>query len=509
MKRVFCFYARKIMPILPDSEMPIYIKNTNIRALILVLAVIAVLPSCRRSGNESTGPDTAKEVYDAPVDLDLEKIRERGILVAILENSSTSFFIYKGRPMGYEYDLISRYAESIGVDLDIKITSSIDSAFAMLNDGRGDILAYNLTVTKERKKRLSFTDSHFTTRQVLVQKKPDNWRNLTLDEINESLIRSQVELMGKEIHVRKNSAYAERLRNLSDEIGGDILINEVNDSLETEKLISKVASGEIPYTVADETVALVNAAYFPEIDVETPISFEQQIAWAVRQNADSLRGSINDWIGQLKRTPVYNVIYNRYFKNARSSTSRSRSDYSSMGGSKISVYDDIIREEAARIGWDWRLLASQIYQESKFNPNVVSWAGAVGLMQMVPETGERFGAENLYSPEQSIKAGVNYLIYLDDLWSKTISDEEERKKFVLASYNVGLGHVVDARELTLEFDGNPLVWKDVSEYLLKKSEPEYFNHEVVTSGYCRGQEPVNYVRQILSRYEKYRQSISV
>ncbi len=489
--------------------MYMYFRITYIKAFLLVLTLLVILPSCRRSGNESTGPDDAREVYSPPVDLDLDKIKERGFLIAILENSSTGFFIYKGRPMGYEYDLISRYAESIGVDLDIKITSSIDSAFAMLNDGQGDILAYNLTVTKERKKRMSFTDSHFTTRQVLVQKKPENWRDMTLDDINDALIRSQVELAGKEIYVRKNSAYAERLRNLSDEIGGDILINEVNDSLETEKLIAKVARGEIPYTVADETVALVNAAYFPDIDVETPISFEQQIAWAVRPNADSLNSSINEWIAQLKRTPVYNVIYNKYFRNARGSNLRARSDYSSMGGSKISVYDDMIKEQGKRLGWDWRLVASQIYQESKFDPNVVSWAGAVGLMQMVPETGERFGAENLYDPEESLKAGVSYLIYLDDLWSKTVSDEEERRKFVLASYNVGLGHVVDARELTEVYGGNPVLWEDVSEYLLKKSDPEYFNHEVVTSGYCRGQEPVNYVRQILSRYEKYRQSISV
>jgi membrane-bound lytic murein transglycosylase F len=476
--------------------------------MLLVMCLLLV-PSCRRSGNESADLSLDEERNQVkPVELDLAAIKKRGILRAIVENSSTGFFIYKGRPMGYEHDLLALYAKSIGVELEIKVTSSIEESFSMLTLGKGDIMAYSLTVTKERKKFATFTDSHYTTRQVLVQKKPENWREMTRDAIEASLIRNQTDLMGKQVHVRKNSAYADRLHNLSQEIGADIMIIEEADSLETEKLISKVAKGEIKYTVADETQALVSAAYYPDIDVKTPISFEQKIAWAVRPNAPELLESINEWIDDLKKTPTYNVIYNKYFKNIRTSSYRARSDYSSMGGEKISIYDDLIKKGAARLGWDWRLLASQIYQESKFNPLAVSWAGAIGLMQMVPETGKRFGATNLENPAESLQAGVNYLLYLDDLWKKTVTDDEERKKFVLASYNVGLGHVVDARELTRKYNGNPLIWEDVAKFLLKKSEPEYFRDEVVKSGYCRGQEPVTYVRQILNRYEQYRQSIS-
>lgn len=477
------------------------------KALLLLLLSL-VIASCRRGGNESTDPDFQEKEAIA-VDLDLDAIRQRGTLRAIVENSSTGFFIYKGRPMGYEHDLLALYAKSIGVELEIKVTNSIEEAFGMLTLGEGDIMAYSLTVTKERKKHATFTDSHYTTRQVLVQRKPSNWREMTLDDINDFLIRDQTELAGKEIHVRRSSAYADRLRNLSQEIGADIMIIEQVDSLETEKLIAMVANGEIKYTVADETVALVSAAYHPEIDVKTPISFEQKIAWAVRPNAPQLVSSINSWISDIKQTPTYNVIYNKYFRNKRTSSYLARSDYSSMGGAKISIYDDLIRKGAKRLGWDWRLLASQIYQESKFNPTAVSWAGAIGLMQMVPETGKRFGAEDLENPQESLTAGVNYLIYLDDLWRKTITDDKERQKFVLASYNVGLGHVVDARELARKYDKNPLKWRDVAEFLLKKSDPAYFKDEVVTSGYCRGLEPVNYVRQILNRYEQYRQSISV
>ena len=309
--------------------------------------------------------------------------------------------------------------------------------------------------------------------------------------------------------LEKKSAYIDRLYNLSDEIGGDIIIVEDSDSLETEKLIKMVANGQIKYTVADESVALVNASYYPNIDIKTPISFPQQIAWAVRKNSNDFLNEVNQWLASIKKKPTYNVIYAKYFKNSRASLRRAKSDFSSFGGDKISIYDDIIKQAADSLEWDWLLLASQIYQESRFDPKARSWAGAVGLMQLVPETGKRFGAKNLYDPAQSIKAGVNFMLYLDDLWSKTVTDKNERKKFVLASYNVGLGHVTDARDLAMKYGRDPLKWEGNVEYfLLMKSKPDYFRDPVVKSGYCRGEEPVNYVRDILRRFDQYKQLLS-
>ena len=133
-----------------------YLKDLRILFLLLLL----FLASCHRLGDESSGPEKKKDKVTKAVKFDLDKIRERGSLVAIVENSSTGFFIYKGRPMGYEYELISRFARDIGVELELQITNSMDSAFAMLLDGRGDIMAYNLTVTKERKKVVDFTEFH-------------------------------------------------------------------------------------------------------------------------------------------------------------------------------------------------------------------------------------------------------------------------------------------------------------------------------------------------------------
>ena len=440
--------------------------------------------------------------------IDLDEIRTRGRLIAITSYNASSYFIYKGQPMGYEYELLELLADSLGLELEIVIVKGIEESFERLNGGQGDLLAYNLTVTKERAQVVAFTDHLMTTRQVLVQRKPAAWREMKLHEIDRMLIRSPIDLIGKTIHARKGSAYVPRLRNLAEEIGGDIEVVEMAADMSTEEIIKKVAEGDIEFTVADENIALVNAAYHSNIDVGTPVSLPQQLAWAVRKNAPKLHAAVNKWIGLMKKETDYYVIYNKYFKNRRAHRKRLESEFFSRTGGKISPYDDYISERAEVIGWDWRLLAAQIYQESRFDPRISSWAGAVGVMQLLPATASQFGAQNLTDPRESITAGTNYLKWLDEYW-KDISDRDERRKFVLASYNVGQGHVADARRLASKYGKDPDVWdENVAHFLLQKSRKEIYNDEVVEFGYCRGQEPVNYVDEILERFEHYKKFVN-
>jgi len=153
-------------------------------------------------------------------------------------------------------------------------------------------------------------------------------------------------------------------------------------------------------------------------------------------------------------------------------------------------------------------LAAIIYQESKFISTDESWAGARGLMQLMPETAQRFGASNPDDPKQSIRAGVNFLKYLDNLWAKSIADQNERLKFVLASYNAGLSHIIDARKLTIKYKKDPAIWTDVEYFLLQKSNPEFYRDPLVMAGYCKCEEPVNYVKNVLERYEEYKLHIA-
>jgi membrane-bound lytic murein transglycosylase F len=448
-----------------------------------------------------------QQVTVDPVDLDLDQIRERGTLVAILNNSSTGYFIFRGQPMGYEYELLIRLAEALSLKLQIKLTSDIDEAVRMLNEGEGDIIAFNMAVTGSRKKEVAFTEHHNEIKQVLVQRKPENWRGMKRHEIEDVLIRNPLELDQKTIHVQRNSAYAVRLENLAEEIGGQINIVQEEADVDVESLIKRVSQGEVNYTVAEEDVALVNATYYTNIDVKTPVSFPQKIAWATRINAPQLLETVNVWIKGMKKQADYYVIYNKYFKSPKASLRRVRSTYSSLSSDRISPYDDIIMEAADSLGWDWRLLAAQAFQESRFDVNAESWAGAIGLMQLLPETGDLYGIEDMYDPVQSLRAGAAYLSWLDEIWTKYVPNYEERIKFVLASYNAGQGHVLDARRLAQKFGKNPASWEDVSYFLLKKSEPEFYKDPVVESGYCRGSEPVKYVEEVLSRFERYKQLV--
>ncbi len=442
------------------------------------------------------------------VDVDLELIKKRGYITALVDNNSFSYLIYKGRPVGYEYELLRLLAKELKVDLKIKIISGVENGIHQLNSGVGDILAFPLTVTQERMEYVSFSRPLFNSYQVLVQRKPENWRDMKQAEIDSHVVRDPDSLAGKEVHVMKSSSFAERMKILSQQIG-NIHVKEDSANAETESLIKQVALGNIDYTVADHPIAMVNANYYPNLDVSTILSAPQQIAWSVRKNSPELLNAINAWLIKIKKAPTFMVIYNRYFRSPRTSLLRVNSDYSSLGGNKISRYDEMIKAGAQKLGWDWRLLAAVIYRESKFISNDESWAGARGLMQLMPETARRFGAVNPDDPRQSIKAGVNYFRYLDTFWAKKVSDPEQRLKFVLASYNAGLSHIMDARKLAKKYGKDPAVWDDVEFYLLKKSDRKFYRDPVVTAGYCKCEEPVNYVKNVLQTFDEYKLHIAV
>ena len=436
---------------------------------------------------------------------DLNAIRKRGYLEALVDNNSVSYFIYKGRSMGYEYELLQRLASELKVELKIKLISGIEDAIDKLNHGEGDIIAFPFTITKERAKYVSFTNAFFSTKQVLIQKKPVHWRMLPPEVVEMKMLRNKVNLIRKEVYIIKGSSFKERLENLSQEIGGEIFIHEDSANVETESLIRKVALGEIQFTVSDQMLAQVNELYYPNIDIKTVVSSPQPIGWAMRSNSPALTEATNQWLAKIKRRGIFQVVHNRYFNSPRFSVTLASSDYSSLNSEKLCPYDDQLKKEAAVIGWDWRLLASIAYQESNFNPRVKSWVGAIGLMQVMPETGKYFGVRDLWNPEKNITVGIRFLKFLDDYWKNTVPDEGERKKFVLASYNVGLTHVIDAQKLTRKYGRKVDLWDDnVGFYLAQKSDPKYYRDALSLAGYCRCDGPVIYVKQVLQRYEEYK-----
>jgi membrane-bound lytic murein transglycosylase F len=465
-----------------------------VKLLVLPVFLLFFMMNCKHT------PEVKKETK--PVVKSLEEIKQRGELVAITDYNSTNYFVYRGKTMGYQYDLLRQFAQYLGVKLKVKVSNNLQKNFQQLESGECDLLAVNLTVTKERSKRILFSQSIHETRQVLVQRKPDHWRKMSRRQVESKLLRNQLDLGEKIVYVQENSAYAKRLNHLSEEIGDSIQVIEMPE-YESEQLIQLVARGEIDYTVCDEDIAKVNRTYYPNIDVKTAISFPQRIAWGLNKESGSLQQELNKWLVNFKKTKKYRRIYAKYFENSKS-VSIINSDYYANESGKISRYDNYLKKFSKEINWDWRLLAALVYQESRFNPQAKSWAGAYGLMQLMPETGKHFGVTFQSPVEAQIRAGVQFIDWLNKRLDDQIFDQDEKIKFILASYNVGLGHVLDARRLAVKNGKNPDQWEDnVDYYILNKSKPKYYLDSVVQFGYCRGEETYNYVNQIMDRYHHY------
>ncbi len=434
----------------------------------------------------------------------LEDIIRRGKLRVLMPYNPTSFFIYREEKMGFEYELLSLLAKELNLELEITPTKDIDNLPYLLNSIPADLVAANITVTRERQKELMFTENLLTTRLVLVQRKktPES----------QNYISNVVELIGKKIHIRKKTAYYTRIKTLQEEIGGSIFIEEVTGEEDTEDLIERVSKGEIDYTIAEETLALINQTYYSNLDVTVPISFPQKTAWVVRRNSPELLRAINKWIYKIKSDGTLQKIKKKYYiepkviLESNEIINEINTKTKPLLKYKISPYDEILQREAQKLGWDWRLLAAVVYQESKFKANARSWAGAVGLMQIMPSTAASLGlsTKDLFDPEKNISYGVKYIQYLQKLWVK-IPDPEQRIKFTLASYNAGQGHVIDARVLAIAQGKNPNIWDgNVERTILLLSHPDYYNKDEVRFGYCRGKETYEYVRLIFEKYKSYK-----
>lgn len=447
--------------------------------------------------------DNERETVSSVVVHDLDEIIASGRIRAVTNMNQTSYFIYRGEPMGFHFELLKNFADRLELELEIVVSNDIDEAYLMLENGEADILAMGMTVNAERKEQMQFTTPIMQTRQVLVQRKPSGWTRMTADEIEKRLIRNQLDIAGKTVYIQKGSSYAQRLNNLESESGEEIEVVEV--PFDAEELTRQVARGEIGFTVCDENIARIMASVYDNIDMETPVSFPQKLAWGVRkEGSDKLLGELNSWITGYRTTRSYRHLEAKYFSGPRPARIASSEYFTSFTG-KVSPYDEIIRNYSDSIGWDWRLLASLIYQESRFNPSVESSRGAYGLMQVMPSTGEHFGLDVTRSVDSNIKAGVKYIRWLNNLFDEKVPDPEERVKFILASYNAGQGHVLDAMKLAEKNGLDPERWdNNVALYLAMKSDPEVYYDPVVRHGSLRGAAVNRYVSDILERYEHYK-----
>lgn len=414
--------------------------------------------------------------------------------------SPQSYFIYREQQMGYDYDLVSKLGADKGMAIDLKVANSMSSLVAMLDSGLIDLIAYEVPITAEYKGHVLPCGNENVTRQVLVQPKRDDGTRIS----------DVTELVGKDVYVEKDSKYQHRLNNLNNELGGGIKIHPIDrDTLITEDLIAMVSEGTIPLTVVDSDIARINKTYYNDLDITLEVSFPQRSSWGVSPSMPWLGDSISAWMKEDAPRRTQAQLMKRYFEMSKN---EGRSLMPDLSGGRISPYDNLFKRYAKSLGWDWRLLASQGFAESRFDSTVVSWAGAQGIMQIMPGTARAYGlhASRMTNPEASIKTATDIIRDLDKSLSTRVKDPEERKKFVVAAYNSGIAHVYDAIALAAKYGKNPQVWYgNVEEAIMMKSKPEYYNDPVCKYGYFRGRQTTAYVKKVFDFYNRTKRHVKL
>jgi len=418
---------------------------------------------------------------------DLTALKAKRKIRMITRNNGATYFLWRGRLMGFEYDMARRFAKSHDLNLEVVVAPTRADLLPMLRSGKGDFIAAFMTPTQDLSDSLvAFSEPYCYASEVVVGR------------ASEQPMESPADLAGRKIAVRPSSAYWTVLEELRENEGIEFELIEVPEDMETEAVIAAVADGRYDLTVADSHLLELEMSLRDDVQGLLQIKGPTARVWLVQPGMPELLDAINEFLEAEYRSGFYNATYSRYFdRSAEYETS-----WDGAGAADdLSPFDELVRELAKRHGFDWRLIVAQMYQESRFKPEARSWAGAVGLMQIMPNTGKELGAGDLENPRVSVDAGLRYLKWLWERFPNRL-EFDEHMWFTLASYNAGHGHVRDARRLAAELKMNPDLWfGNVELAMLKLAEPEY--HRQARHGYVRGTEPVAYVRKIRERYRAY------
>jgi membrane-bound lytic murein transglycosylase F len=441
-------------------------KSDGQRALILLavfLIVVVYIGSCLRR-------DT------------LDVIMDKKEITFLTVNNAHCYYTYRDRPMGFEYDLAKAFSASLGVRLNV-VTSSWEELYSNLRAGKGDFIAANLSFSVSRGASVEFSEDYLVTEhQVIVHK--ENAGIKKLEDLN-----------GRTVHVRRGSGYEETLEELRAK-NLDIRIQRWED-MPAEDLIKMVGDKEIDATIAESHVAMLNRRYTPDIKIAFPIGRPQQMSWVVRKGERALLDKINEFLRTIKKDGSFERIYAKYYGKVEAFDYVDLKKYHERLEERLPKYRPIIERAAHQYGFDWRLIAAMIYQESHFDPEATSFTGVEGIMQLTLDTAGDMGIKDRKNVHKSIMGGARYL---RELYNKFDGVRDpDRLYLALASYNVGRGHVMDAQKLASERGLDPSSWMVLEQVLPLLSYRKHYRK--TTYGYCRGSEPVKYVNRIRTYYD--------
>ncbi len=421
---------------------------------------------------------------------DIDDIRAQGELIVLTRNAGTTY--YEGRDgwEGPEYELAAAFAEHLGVEPTFVVLDTVAEILDAVSEGRGHIAAAGLTITEERAKTFRFGPPYKEIRQELVCHR-DGPRPATVED-----------LVGLRIGVIADSSYLESLERQSFDVSG--LDWEVDAEVATEELLQRVADGDLDCTVADSNIVTVNQRYYPELAVAFPVSDPQQLAWIVSERAKPLLSELERWFASVKRGGELAVIDSRYYGYIVDFDYVSSRTLHRRIGKRLPSYRPLFEQAASTVGLPWDLLAAVSYQESHWNPKAKSPTGVRGMMMLTLDTARELGVDNRLDASQSISGGARYLKDVADRLPETITGDD-RIWIALAAYNVGLGHIWDARELAERLGHDPDTWEGLREVLPLLSKKRYY--KTLKHGYARGNEPVRFVKRVRNYRDVLRQQV--
>lgn len=417
----------------------------------------------------------------------IEKIRKNGKLRLITTKAINTYYQYNNKPAGFEYDLACEFAKFMNVELDI-ITPGWNNMFTYLKQGKGDFIAAGIPITAPRLEYADFSIPYMTIQQRIIH------NNLTAGP------KDIKDMEFKIFHVRRGTSYHDRLADIK--ASGMALEYVLHNNIPTEELIGMVHDREIKFTIADSNIALLTRRFFPDIRIGIPIQERESLAWAVRKNDAEMLKQVNKFFLHAINTGILKRITAKYYGNIDNFDTYELKKFHDRITARLPQYKDLIKEESAKHGFDWRLVVAIVYQESHFDPEAKSFTNVRGLMQVTEKTAKEMGIKNRRDPQQSIRAGIKYLSLLYKRFDY-IKDESQRLLFALASYNIGYGHVKDAISLAKKKGDAPNTWKGLKAVLPLLSNAKYYNQ--TKYGYARGWEPVHYVERIQTYFDILKQ----
>lgn len=438
-----------------------------------------------------------REKLDDSTPQNLDSFFQNGKLIAICETSTISFFKNGNISLGYEFEILRHIASELNVKLEVLPFTGPHEMNKALIENRGHLIADFRVVGNHSPNHFIHTNPHTLSVISLVQRMPDKKQKKPTE-----FVEDIYSLDGKTIHVQVNSIAHKKLKYFADEYALNLRIIAVEDA--REDLLSKVSKGEYDYTVIEREIIAANRELFNNLDYALNMSFPYRVGFTLKGNHVALRDTINTILDSFLVSEKYEQLVNKYISGEHKSFHRKMS-LRLLNGKQISKLDQKIKQESQKIGWDWRLLSALILKESNFEAYATSRQGTYGLMQFMPRTGPKYGVYPNSTPEKQIEGGVRLLSNLQEMYSD-ISDITHKTKFVLASYNAGPAHVLDARCVAAHFNEDNTNWDVVSKYLIKLKQPEIYSLECVKHGAYNGQAAVNYVKKILSKFSELEQT---